>query len=76
MANITLKIDNTLLEEARRIASKKKTSVNAIFTQRLKEFVAINKNKQATLEGLEAFFTKSKAKIGNAAWSRESLHER
>ncbi len=76
MANITLKVDSRLLEEARRIALKKKTSVNALFSQRLKEFVTINQRKHSTLEGLDAFYRKSRARIGKPTWSREDLHER
>ncbi|MFH0788436.1 MAG: hypothetical protein V2B13_12595 [Pseudomonadota bacterium] len=76
MANITLKVDSRLLEEARRIALKKKTSVNALFSQQLKEFVTINQRKHSTLEGLDAFYRKSRARIGKPTWSREDLHER
>lgn len=76
MANITLKVDSRLLEEARRIALKKKTSVNALFSQRLKEFVTINQRKHSTLEGLDAFYRKSRARIGKPKWNREDLHER
>jgi hypothetical protein len=76
MANITLKVDSRLLEEARRIALKKKTSVNALFSQRLKEFVTLNQRKQSTLEGLDAFYRKSRARIGKSTWNREDLHER
>jgi hypothetical protein len=76
MANITLKVDSRLLEEARRIALKKKTSINALFSQRLTEFVTINQRKHSTLEGLDAFYRKSKARIGKPTWNREDLHER
>jgi hypothetical protein len=76
MANITLKVDSRLLEEARRIALIKKTSVNALCSQRLKEFVTINQRKQSTLEGLDAFYRKSRARIGKPTWTREDLHER
>jgi hypothetical protein len=76
MANITLKVDARLLEEARRIALIKKTSVNALLSRRLKEFVAANQKKQAALEGLEAFYQKTRSRIGEVNWTREGLHER
>ena len=76
MANITLRVDSRLLEEARRIALKKKTSVNALFSQRLKEVVTLNQTKHSTLEGLDSFYRKSKARIGKSKWNREDLHER
>jgi hypothetical protein len=76
MANITLKVDSHLLEEARKIALKKKTSLNALFSQRLKEVVTINQTKHSTLEGLDAFYRKLRARIGKLKWNREDLHER
>ena len=76
MANITLKVDSRLLEEARKIALKKKTSVNALVSQRLKEVVTINQTKHSTLEGMDAFYRKSRARIGKLTWNREDLYER
>jgi hypothetical protein len=76
MANITLKIDPRLLEEARKVAMIKKTSINALVSRRLKEFVAHHQKKQAALEGLEAFYQKTRARIGKSDWTREELHDR
>jgi len=76
MANITLKIDTRLLEEARKVAMIKKTSINALISRRLKEFVAHHQKKEAAIEGLEAFYRKTKARIGKTGWTREELHER
>ena len=76
MANITLKIDPRLLEEARKVAMIKRTSINALVSRRLKEFVAHTQRKQDALEGLEAFYRKTRARIGKTGWTREELHER
>lgn len=76
MANITLKIDDELLEKARRLAFHKKTSINALFKQKLEEFVSSDQRREAALRGLEAFFERSKARIGNKTWTRDELHER
>jgi len=76
MANITLKVDDDLLEKARLLAFQKNTSINAIVKQRLEEFVSRDLSIEATLSGLEAFFQRSKAIIGKKNWTRDDLHER
>ncbi len=76
MANITLKINDELLTKARQLASQKQTSINAIVKQRLEEFVSRDLNRQATLNGLDAFFLKTKARVGNKTWTRDEIHAR
>lgn len=76
MANLTLKIDDDLLEKARRLASKRKTSVNAIVKAGLEEFVSSDLAKEAALRGLDEFYAHSKAEVGKKTWSRENIHER
>ena len=76
MANITLKIRDELLEKARQLAFQKKTSINAIVTQKLKEFVSSDQRRESTLQGLEDFFRRKKARIGKSTWTRDELHER
>lgn len=76
MANITLKIDDALLEKARRPAFLKKTSINAVVKQRIEQFVAGDLNREAALKGLDAFFQKTNAKVGKKTWTREEIHER
>lgn len=76
MANVTLKIDDDLLEKARRLAFRRKTSLNAVVKRKLEEFVSSDLHRQATLKGLEAFFRRSKARVGRKTWTRDDLHER
>ena len=76
MANITLKIDEELLKKARRLAFQRKTSINAILKQKLEEFVSSDLNRDITLKGLEAFFRRSKARVGEKTWTRDEIHER
>jgi hypothetical protein len=76
MANITLKIDDQTLEKARRLAALRNTSINAIIRKKIEEFVASDVSRETSLRSLDAFFKKSKAKIGNKAWTREEIHER
>jgi predicted transcriptional regulator len=76
MANITLKIDDGLLKNARKLAFQRKTSINAIVKKRLEEFVARDLSREATLSGLETFFQRSKARVGKKTWTRGEIHER
>ena len=76
MANITFKIDDELFEKARQLAFQRKTSINAIVKQRLVEFVSSDLGREATLSGLEAFFERSTARVGNKTWTRDEIHER
>lgn len=76
MANVTLKIDDELLDKARRLASRRKTSINAIVKEKLEEFVSTDLQREAVLGGLEDFYAHSKALIGRITWSRDEIHER
>ena len=76
MANITLKIDDELLEKARKLASLRNTSINAVVKAGLEKFVSSDHRREAALSGLDDFFGRSKAKVGKKTWSREEIHER
>jgi predicted transcriptional regulator len=76
MTNITLKIDNDILEKARHLAFRRNTSINAIVKQKLEEFISSDLSREATLGGLDAFFRRSKARVGKRTWTRDEIHER
>jgi predicted transcriptional regulator len=76
MANITLKIDDELLKKARDLANKRKTSINAIIRQKIAEFAESDMRRGATINGLESFYRKSRARIDKKRWIRDELHER
>ena len=76
VANITLKIDEELLKKARRLALRRKTSINAIVRKGIEEFVSGDLNREVAVKGLEAFFRQTKARVGAKTWTRDELHER
>ena len=76
MTNITLKIDGDILKKARVLASQRKTSINAIVNQTLEEFVSKDFNQEAALSGLDNFFQRCKARVGERNWTRDEIHER
>jgi predicted transcriptional regulator len=76
MANVTVRIDDDLLARARWLASQRKTSINAIVKEKLEEFVATDHRREAALRGLEDFYARSSARVGNKSWTRDEIHER
>jgi hypothetical protein len=76
MANITLKVDDRVLEKARRLAMQKKTSINAIIRNKIQEFVSSDSSRESSIKGLDNFFNRSKARVGKRSWTREDLYER
>jgi predicted transcriptional regulator len=76
MANITLKIDEELLEKARRLAHQRKTSINAVVRKSIEDFVSGDLSREAAAKGVEAFFRRSRARVGAKTWIRDDLHER
>ncbi|MGR3318630.1 MAG: CopG family transcriptional regulator [Candidatus Anammoxibacter sp.] len=76
MGNITLKLDDELLQNVRKLAFERNTSVNAVVAEKLKEFVAANQKKREILSGLESFYERTNAVVGKVVWNRDELHER
>ncbi len=74
MANLTLKIDEELLQRARRLALRRKTSINAVVRKGIEDFVAGDLSREAAVKGMEAFFRRSKARVGPKTWTRDDLH--
>ena len=76
MADLVLRIDDQLLEKARKVARERKISLDTVVDQKLKEFVFDYQKKKGALEGLEAFYRRCQAKVGRVNWRRDELHER
>ena len=75
MKNITLAIDDDLLERARRRAAQKGTSVNAVVREQLARFVDQDDERaQARRELVEMAHT-SKGRLGpDYKWNREDAY--
>jgi predicted transcriptional regulator len=76
VANITLKIDEELLRRARRLALRRKTSINAIVRKGIEDFVSGDLSREAAVKGLEVFFRRTSARVVAKTWTRDELHER
>ena len=80
MANLTLAIDDELLQRARQQVVKEKTSVNALIRNYLSHYVDSRSRRLAALSAFETVASETVASTVNSAseanWSRDSLHER
>lgn len=75
MANLTLAIDDALLQRAREAALREHTSVNAPVRNFLGRHIEARSRWLDALEQFEAVATGSPS-ASQQPWSRESLHER
>ncbi|MFN5119623.1 MAG: hypothetical protein ACK5FE_01855 [Cyanobacteriota bacterium] len=75
MANLTLAIDDSLLQRAREAALRENTSVNALVRDFLGRYVEARSRRLEALDQFEAVVCGSRS-ASQEPWSRESLHER
>lgn len=75
MANLTLAIDDALLQRAREAALRDNTSVNALVRDFLGHYVDARSRRLAALASFEAVATSTES-ASREPWCRESLHER
>ena len=75
MANLTLVIDDPLLQRAREEALRSRTSVIALVRECLGHDVDSRSHRLASLDRFEAVANALKSS-SSEPWSRESLHER
>ena len=75
MANLTLAIDDDLLQQAREAALRENTSVNALVREFLGRYVDARSRRLAALANFEAIASATRS-ASSEPWSRASLHER
>jgi hypothetical protein len=76
MKNITLSIEDDVLQEARKIAAERGTTVNAIVRASLAELVRQKKRTRNALKRMRELAAKGGMEFGKKSWSRDDLHER
>ncbi len=74
--NVTLAIDEALLEKARIVAIRRHTSVNDLIRQHLEELVRSSDESRAARERLAALMSEPSIEIGAKTWNRDELHDR
>jgi predicted transcriptional regulator len=75
MANLTIAIDDALLQRAREAAVRENTSVNALVRDFLYRYVDARSQRLQALERFEAVAAASGSR-SQEPWNRESLHQR
>ena len=74
MKNITLSADERLIEEARRIAAARSTTLNAEFRQWLADYVGRKQRAERALETLREL--SATIDTGGRKFTREEMNER
>jgi len=75
MANLTLSVDDELLQKAREAALREHTSVNALVREYLTQYVNARERRLRALDALDAVAERTDS-ASDERWSRESLHDR
>lgn len=75
MANLTLSIDDDLLQRAREAALRDRTSVNALVRDYLTRYADNRRRRFEALDALDALASSTAAR-SEKPWGRDELHER
>ncbi len=76
MKNITLAVDETVLDAVRRYAVTKNTSVNAIVRDHLGRIARNQSRAREAMRELRAMSDRSGAEVGPVTWTRDDLYDR
>ena len=77
MANITLSVDDNVLQEVRQIAARKKTSVNALVRDHLTRLADQEGRQAVARKRLLELADRSTGRMGpDWTWNREETHDR
>lgn len=75
MANLTLSVDDGILQKAREAALREHTSVNALVREYLIRYVEAKSRRLEAIDALDELATRSQSR-SSEAWSRDDLHRR
>jgi len=76
MKNITLAVEEDVLEAVRIIAAEQNTTVNAMVRAELKRIADAQGRVAEARRRIRELAASSKAEMGPVTWSRDDLHER
>ncbi len=77
MKNITLAIDDEILEKARVVAAEKRTTVNAMVREFLAEVAGRDQRREEARAALRGLMRRSKGRMrDDFRFNREETHER
>jgi len=76
MRNVTLAIEEGVLEAARKVASGRGTTVNRMIREYLAEVAGQEARRRLALPRLARAMKKGLYEVGPRTWTREDLHDR
>jgi hypothetical protein len=74
--NVTLVVEEDLLREARAVAAQRRTSINEMMRQFLKDVVSQESRRLAALDRIQPLLERPAVHLGESRPSRDELHER
>ncbi|HEX4168566.1 MAG TPA: DUF6364 family protein [Bryobacteraceae bacterium] len=74
--NITLSVDEKILDVARRYAAEQNSSVNALVREYLTNLAAHEDRAARARARIREMSAQSEGRLGKKTWSRDDLHER
>ncbi len=76
MKNMTLRVEEPVLRQARKIAAERSTSVNALVRQYLKNLVSKDNSRKQARQDFLLLCEESQSRITSKTWTREDLYDR
>lgn len=73
---MTLVVEEDLLREARAVAARRRTSVNEMVREFLKDVVSRESRRLAALERIQSLLEEPAVRLGGSRPPRDELHER
>jgi hypothetical protein len=74
--NLTLAIDEQLLERFRLHAAERKTTVNALLRKHMEETVGLEQRRRAAIAGMLDLGRNTAARIDMSGWDRSASYQR
>lgn len=75
MANLTLSLDDDILQKAREAAVQEQTSVNALVREFLSRYADSRQRRMEALDALDSLASRNPSR-SKGGWAREALHQR
>ncbi len=74
--NITLSLDEEVIEKVRLVAAKKKTSLNAMVREYLTHMAERENRAKEAVHRMREIAEQGGMEVGKVTWGREELHDR
>ena len=75
MANLTITVEDEILEKARMRALAEGTSINSLLKACLEQYAGLQNEQAVAVREILDMSKKCRSRRGNARWRRDELHE-